>query len=263
MALAAMVPGAAPNAAAADGPPQPLQVLDLAPDLDVPAARFTNWMRARGWKTVLGSAEHFFVRDGRLHLVSRPGPVHRDRFRLAIFDRERLLEGLETKVLLQLTGEDFRADPARHPVIAFAMQPLELPDESADLRDSSRNDAAFYLLVSFDTERRDYHGYDLPLTVAYVWANRPWDQPVGRDPDYQAFLRYIPVGAGRPPPAAPVTVRRHLAADFRAAYPEEGAAPDIIRIALMIDSNTLGGEAETAVSRIRLAPAGQGSKAQN
>ncbi len=37
-----------------------------------------------------------------------------------------------------------------------------------ELRDSAKNDSAFCLLVSFDTERHDYEGMKLPETVAYV-----------------------------------------------------------------------------------------------
>lgn len=108
--------------------------------------------------------------------------------------------------------------------------------------------------MSFDTERRELHGRELPLSIAYVWANRPWEEPVGRDPDYAAFLRYLPIGQGRKGLGERLEVRRDLRRDFRAAYPKRTEVPDVIQIALKVDSNTLGGEAASRVSRIWLAP---------
>jgi hypothetical protein len=255
-AAAATALMAALTAAAAGEPAEGRRaVLSLPESLQVPAERFRDWMREQGWRALLGSPQHFHVQDGALHLVSRPGPVHRDRFQLAIFDRERLLSGLETKVAVAVTPEGFRADPARRPVLGFTMTPLALPHPDADLRDSASNDAAFYLVVSFDTERREFHGRELPLSIAYVWANRPWQEPVGRDPDYADFLRYLPIGQGHQGLGERRAVRRDLRRDFRAAYPEHTKVPDVIQIALKVDSNTLGGKAASRVSRIWLAPA--------
>lgn len=80
------------------------------------------------------------------------------------------------------------------------------------------------------------------------------------DPDYADFMRYIAVGFGKAGLGEPQTCSRRIAGDYRLAFPAHGSVPDITGIGLMIDSNTLGGTAESALSRIHIlmppAPAG-------
>jgi len=130
---------------------------------------------------------------------------------------------------------------------------VTLPGKGADLRDSSRNDAAFYLLVSFDTARHDYEGLEIPLTVAYVWANRPWKEPVGKDSDYADFLRYIPIGHGEERLGTAREIRRDVKTDFRLAFPEHKGArvPDVVQIGLLIDSNTVNSVAASQLHWVR------------
>jgi len=227
-------------------------VVDFTNEADVETGDvFQEWMEKQGWSNPLGGPKYFFVRNGRLHLVSKPGPVFEDRYVMAVFNRDKLINQIENKVLIGVTPPDFRVDPDNWPLLNFVMTPIQLPPKEADLRDSDKNDSAFYLLVSFDTEKHDYRGYEMPRSISYVWANQKWPEPVASDPDYEDFMRYIPIGYGDQALGAPQTITRQVSADYRAAYPEAETVPDIIEIGLMIDSNTVGGTAESALSRIR------------
>ncbi len=138
------------------------------------------------------------------------------------------------------------------------MAPVRLPGKGADVTDSEQNDACFYLLVGFDGPVHRYAGTDgLPDTVGYVWTDAPLAAPVGRDPDYDEFLRYISIGSGAERPGEARTIVRDLAADFRAAFPERAGkpVPDVVRVGLMIDANTVESEAESALWSVRLLPA--------
>ncbi len=232
-----------------------VEVVHIADEESVTTGEpFKRWMRKRGWRAEFGSPEYFYVRDGALHLVSKPGPVYKDRYSLAIFNRQKLINGMENKVLLRVAGgPEFRLNPRERPFVHFCMKPVSLPAEGADLRNPSKNDSAFYLLVGFDTERHEFEGRKMPETVAYVWANREWDAPVGRDPDYSAFLRYIPVGKGGESLGESREVVRNVRKDYRLAFPEKSGepVPDVIRVGLMIDSNTVGGTAESVLEWVR------------
>lgn len=235
----------------AEGEAAEVVIADFGDQADIPPGDpFLRWMAENGWRRGIGSPRYFFIRDGALHLVSKPGPVYDARVRLAIFDREKLLKGIENKVLVRVPPEGFRIEADTDPVLRFTVAPVTLPAEGADLRDSGKNDAAFYLLVFFDGQVREFEGYGIPRSIAYVWANRPWPEPVASDPDYADFMRYIAVGYGREDLGRPRNVTRRIIQDFRLAYPEQRRVPDIAGIGLMIDSNTLGGTAESAVSRI-------------
>ena len=233
-----------------------IDVVSFPDDLDVRNGEpFKEWMKKHAWTSKFGSPEFFFIRDGALHLVSKPGPVFENRYSLALTDRDKLIEGMENKVLLQVAGgPDFRVPPDEFPSLHFKMTPVELPGSEADLRDPDRNDSAFYLLVGFDTERHRFEGRQMPETIAYVWANGKWDKPVGRDPDYSAFLRYIPIGYGRNGLGEAHEIRRNLRRDYRTAFSVKKGepVPEVISIGIMIDSNTVKGTAESVLHWIRL-----------
>ena len=232
-----------------------IDVMSFPEDLTVEKGEsFKEWMKKQAWESEFGSPEFFFVRDGVLHLVSKPGPVYRDRYSLAIFNRQKLIQGMENKVLIRVAGgPDFRIDTSKFPFIKFKMTPTKLPGKDADLRDPDSNDCAFYLMVGFDTERHDFEGREMPETVAYVWANRKWEERVGKDSDYAEFLRYIPIGHGSDGLGKPREATRNLREDYRMAYPEqkEKPVPDVIRVGIMIDSNTVDSTAESALHWIR------------
>ena len=236
----------------------PIVIVDFSKEADVSeGAEFKDWMQKKGWLSEFGSPEYFFIKGGALNMVSKAGPVFNSRLILALTDRQRLMKGMENKVILQIAGgADFRIRTDELPKLHFKMSPVELPGSGADLRDSSRNDCAFYLLVGFDTELHDYEGVKLPETVAYVWADQAWEAPVGRDPDYEDFFRYIPIGCGEEALGKPQEITRDIASDFLLAYPEEKGktVPDVIKIGLMIDSNTVDSTAKSQVFWIRLEP---------
>ncbi len=259
--VAVMIIGVGGSAMAEAGEAEPIVIADFTCQPDVASFEgFYAWMAENGWRRGIGDPRYFFIRDGRLHLVSKSGPVYDARYRLVLFDREKLLRGLENKVLMRITPEGFRIDAAADPALRFVFTPLTLPSPEADLRDSGKNDAAFYLLVFFDSTAREFEGYEIPRTVAYVWANRPWPAPTASDPDYADFMRYIAVGFGKAGLGERQTVSRRIVADYRLAFPEHRTVPDITGVGLMIDSNTLGGTAESALGRIYIlmppAPAG-------
>lgn|GEM_PF-5524777 len=238
-------------AAVATAAPEELVLFDLSDQEEVPAGEpFSRWFRNQGWRNPMGDPLYFFIRDGALHMVSKPGPVYKNRYWLALYDREKLKNRIENKVLIGITSENFRIDPEQHPVLGFIMTPVALPPGDADLRDSAKNDAAFYLIVSFDTPRHDYMGLKMPESIGYVWTNQEWDEPVAGDPDYDAFLRYIPIGSGTEKLGRMQTTTRRIRDDFRTAYPERRDLPDIIDLGVMIDTNTLGGTAESVLHRI-------------
>jgi hypothetical protein len=228
-----------------------LTIVNLSDQADIiDGDAFKEWMEMKGWSNPLGGPEYFYIRNGRLHLISKPGPVYDDRYLLAIFNRDKLINQIENKVILRVTSESFRIDPENWPLLNFTMTPIELPSEEADLRASGKNDSAFYLIVSFNTQRHDFRGYKMPQSIAYVWANRQWSEPVAADPDYDEFFRYIPIGYGDAELGKQQTISRNIMEDYLTAYPEAKTVPDIIEVGLMIDSNTLGGKAESSLSRI-------------
>src|SRR5262249_44709209 len=97
---------------------------------------------------------------------------------------------------------------------------------------------------------------DLPDTVAYVWNDVPFAGPVGREPKYEEFMRYILLGSGPDRLGEERTLVRDIAQDFRLAYPERAAkpVPDVVRIGLMIDANTVASEAEPGLRSARPLP---------
>lgn len=251
--VAVMIIGVGGPAMAEAAAAEPIVIADFSRQPDVaPFEGFYAWMAENGWRRGIGDPRYFFIRDGRLHLVGKPGPIYDARYRMALFDREKLLRGLENKVLLRITPEKFRIGAETDPLIQFVFTPLTLPSAEADLRDSGKNDAAFYLLVFFDGTAREFEGYEIPRTVAYVWANRPWSAPVASDPDYADFMRYIAVGFGKAGLGESQTISRKIVEDYRLAFPEHEDIPDITGVGLMIDSNTLGGTAESALTRIQI-----------
>jgi len=212
-----------------------------------------SWMDRNGWKALMGAPRFFFIEGGALHLVSRPGPIYRKRVWLAVFNRDRLRHGIENQVVLRITPQEFRISPEQYPTISFKMAPEKLPASGADMLDPDKNDTAFCLMVGFDHEWHEFKGIRFPDTVAYVWANRKWDELVGSDPDYREFMRYIPIGYGGKGLGKPREFRRNLLDDFRLAFPERDTArtPDVVQVGLMIDSNTLGGESRSSLYWIR------------
>jgi len=232
----------------------PLVVLDLSSEPDVPAgAAMKTWLQRRPhpWEVKFGAPEYFYIQGGSLHLVARPGPAASS---LLIW---RLLKR-EDKVLLRVTPNGFRVKPAELRHVEVTMAPLRLPGKGADVTDSDRNDACFYLLLAFDGPRHYYEGQRVADTVAYVWADGAWKAggPVGRERKYGTFMRYIALGRGADRPGELRTVVRDFESDFRLAYPERAAAgvPDVVEVGLMVDSNTVKSEAESLLRAVRFSP---------
>ena len=244
---------------------RPVEVADLSQEEDVSAGKdFREWLSNRGWKAAFGAPEFFFIRQGALHLVSKPGPIWRKRAYLWLTNRKKVRSGVENAVMLQLAGgEDFRVDVETLATLRFRMTPIVLPGKGADLRHPSKGDCAFYLLVGFDTERYDCDGIEMPKTVGYVWANHPWEEPVGMSTRFPKSIRYIPIGWGEEELGKPQETVRNVKEDFRLAFPEdEGkAVPDVIEVSLMIDSNSVDSEAESALDFVRFES--QGLQRQN
>lgn len=230
-------------AAASPSAERALVVADFEREPDLgPGAPLRAWMEQHGWRAEFGTPLFFFLHKGALHLVARRGP--------ALLPWKR-----EDKVILRITGDDFRVPAGRR--LEVAMAPLRLPGKGADLSDSDKNDACFYLLVGFDGPLHRYQGTPVPDTVGYVWADGPWKSAgeVGRDPDYDRFLRYLALGRGEDRLGQLRTFVRDPQADYRLAFPERsGAVPDVVRVGLMIDANTVKSEAESMVRSIRFLP---------
>lgn len=233
--------------------------LDFADAEDVAEGDVPAWGDKRGYDRILGNPIYFFLKDGGLHLVAKPGPIHEKRILLAITDREKLKKGLESKVVLRLTPPDFGLDATEHPRIRIRMAPVTLPGKGADLRDSDKNDACFYLMLGFGEPRHDFSGIEFPNTLAYVWANRKWDDPFASDPEYREFLRYVAIGHGDADPGKIREITRDAAADYRKSYGvgEDESIPLIRSIALMVDANTVGTKSESVLESIRFLPPGE------
>lgn len=234
------------------GAAEPLTILDLAREPDTAAGEpLFAWMKRSRWEVKFGTPEYFSLRDGSLSLVARPGPKADSVLIWKLLKRE-------DKVLLRVTPEGFRIRPSDLHRIEVTMAPVRLPGKGADVTDPDRNDACFYLMVSFDGPRHSYQGQKVPDTVAYVWADGAWKAggEVGRERKYGEFMRYIALGRGADRPGQLRTLVRDVAADFRLAYPERAAAgvPDIVEIGLMIDSNTVKSEAESRLRSVRFLP---------
>ena len=249
LALAALAPAQERPAAG------PVVVCDFGPEPDVAAGEpMRRWLAAQAprWQADFGTPAFFSIRGGALRLRAEKGPLARSWNPANLTRRE-------DKVIVRVTQEGFRVRLADHPRLELTMAPVQLPGKGADLTDSDRNDACFYLLVGYDGPLHSFDGTKLPDTVAYVWADGPWSRPgeVGRDPDYDAFLRYIALGRGPDRLGEMRTFTRDLGADFRLAFPERAGAaapPDIVRVGVMVDSNTVGGEAESALRSARFLP---------
>ncbi len=170
-------------------PAEPFIIADFSGEKNIGAGEhMREWFRNSGWESPLGDPHYFFIADGRLHLVSKPGPVYENRHYMMLFQQDELIDSIENKVLLRVTN-DKKIIPDRYSEICFTVAPVTLPAKGADLRDSDKNDSAFYLIAAFDTEGFDIGGYTLPRSIGYVWANQRWDQPIGKDPDYDDFIQ--------------------------------------------------------------------------
>jgi hypothetical protein len=248
LALLLLLLGTARPLAAAE----PVTVFDLSQEPNTPAGDpLQAWMKARRWEVKFGTPAYFFLQDGSLHLVAKPGPMAGSVLFWRLLKRE-------DKVLLRVTSGGFRVRPQELRHLEVTMAPVRLVGKGADVTDPDRNDACFYLLVSFDGPRHSYQGQKIPDTVAYVWADGAWKVAgeVGKERKYGEFMRYIPLGRGADRPGELRTLVRDVGADFKLAYPERGAAavPDVIEVGLMIDSNTVKGEAESRVRSVRFLP---------
>lgn len=238
LALAALVGGAAP----------PGVLVDFSEVPPVAAgAPFLRFAAARGYVAEIGTPEFFSVANGTLRLVAAPGERSRSWNPMTLRKRE-------DKVLLRLTPEGFRA--SSRGTLEIEMAPVLLPGKGADVTDSAKNDACFYLLLGFDGPRHRFAGSSMPDTLGYVWADAAWKSGlVGHDPEYAGFLRYVALGTGAERAGALRILRRDLAADFRKAFPDRaGDVPDIVSVAVMVDANTVGTRAESALRRVRTVP---------
>jgi|JI9StandDraft_2_1071091.scaffolds.fasta_scaffold16404_4 hypothetical protein len=247
--LLALLGAAAPVAAV-----EPLTVVDLSAEADTPAgAPMAAWLKRQAgrWEVKFGAPEYFLIQGGSLHLVARPGPASSSILLWKLLKRE-------DKVILRITPSGFRVHPAEHRHLEVTMAPLRLPGKGADVTDSDRNDACFYLLVAFDGPRHFYQGQRIADTVAYVWADGAWKtgEEVGRERKYGAFMRYLALGRGAERQGQLRTLVRDVQADFRLAYPERaaGGVPDVVELGLMVDSNTVKSEAESLLRSVRFLP---------
>lgn len=227
--------------------------VEFSAEGDVAAGDVPAWAAAKGFSRVLGNPVWFFLEEGRLHLVAKPGPVHQRRYRLALTDRDALRAGLESKVILRLTPDDFALDVASFPRVRIRMAPVVLPGKGADLRDSSKNDACFYLLLGFGEPRHDFSGVWLPDTVAYVWTDGEWDEEVASDPEYEALMRYVPIGHGAESPGIIREITRDVVTDFRRAFPDLPMRR-LRSVSIMVDSNTVETTAASVLESIRFLP---------
>lgn len=233
---------------------EPLTVVDLSKEADTPAgAAMSNWLTHKSgrWEVKFGDPAYFLIQGGALHLVARPGPAASSVLLWKLLKRE-------DKVILRVTPADFRVHPAERRHLEVTMAPLRLPGKGADVTDSDRNDACFYLLVAFDGPRHFYQGQRIADTLAYVWADGAWKSggEVGRERKYGTFMRYIALGRGNDRPGQLRTLVRDVEADFRLAYPERAVngVPDVVELGLMVDSNTVKSEAESLLRSIRFLP---------
>jgi hypothetical protein len=245
--------------APAPGPERAGWSIDFTGEGDVPAGEVPAWADGQGFTRILGNPVYFFLEGGGLHLVAKPGPIHRKRVLLAITNRDKLKSGLESKVLLRLTPGDFALDPAEYPRLRVRMAPVTLPGKGADLRDPDLNDACLYLLLGFGEPIHEFSGIPLPDTVAYVWANREWESETASDPDYREFLRYVAIGHGDADPGRIREITRNVVADYHASFGRKptAAVPRIRSVSLMVDGNTLDTKAESVLESIRFLPPGE------
>lgn len=233
---------------------EPLTIVDFSrePDTAVGEAMGAWLKKQKGrWDVKLGAPDYFFIQGGSLHLVARPGPSSSSILLWKLLKRE-------DKVIVRLTPGGTRIRPAELRHVEVTMAPLRLPGKGADVTDSARNDACFYLLLGFDGPKHFFEGQRVPDTVAYVWADGAWkvSGEVGRERKYGSFMRYIALGRGADRPGELRTLSRDVEADFRLAFPERAAegVPDVVEVGMMIDSNTVKSEAESLLRSIRFRP---------
>jgi hypothetical protein len=232
---------------------EPVTILDMAGEPDTPVGDpMAAWMSRRGgrWQVKVGGPRYFFIQGGSLHLVAKQGNNSQSILIWRLLKRE-------DKVIVQLTPSGFRhhLDPARR--IEVTMAPVTLPGGGSDVTDPDRNDACFYLLLSFDGPRHWFEGQRISDTLAYVWADGAWKVAgeVGRERKYGSFMRYIALGRGPDKLGQLRTLTRDVEADFRLAFPDRsGPVPDVTEVGLMIDSNTVRTESESIVRSIRFLP---------
>jgi hypothetical protein len=233
---------------------EPLTILDMSGEPDTAVGDpMAAWMRRRGgrWQVKFGGPSYFFIQGGNLHMVAKQGPMSTSILIWRLLKRE-------DKVIVQLTPSGFRhhLDPQRR--IEVNMAPLKLPGGGSDVTDPERNDACFYLLLSFDGPRHWFEGQRVSDTLAYVWADGAWKVggEVGRERKYGSFMRYIALGRGPDKLGQLRTLTRDVEADFRLAFPERASEPlpDVTEVGLMIDSNTVHTESESLLRSIRFLP---------
>jgi hypothetical protein len=232
----------------------PLTILDMAGEPDTAVGGpMAAWMRKRAdrWQVKFGAPAYFFIQGGSLHLVAKQGPMSSSILIWRLLKRE-------DKVIVQLTPPGFRHHLQPQRRIEVTMAPLKLPGSGSDVTDPDRNDACFYLLLSFDGPRHWFEGQRISDTIAYVWADGAWKVAgeVGRERKYGSFMRYIALGRGADKLGELRTLTRDVEADFRLAFPERAGAPvpDVTEVGLMIDSNTVRTESESLLRSIRFLP---------
>jgi hypothetical protein len=152
-------------------------------------------------------------------------------------------------------ADGFALDLEAQPILRLRMAPIRLPGPGADLRDSRMNDCCFYLLLGLHGRTHSFQGLTMPDTLAYVWANRRWDDEVASDPDYEEFLRYVAVGHGAERSGEEREISRDVPADVRRAFPDlPGVKPILRSVSVMVDANTVGTEAASSLRRLRFEP---------
>jgi hypothetical protein len=233
----------------------PVTVCDFRTEKPVAAGEpFLAFARERNLHAEFGTPWFFSIHDGLLHLASRRGP------RAASWNPANLTKG-ENKVILALRGgpgdEAFRVPLDATPRLEVRMAPVRLPGKGADLTDPKKNDACFYLLVSLDGPRHRYRGEDLADTIGYVWADGAWRSgaEVGRDGKYDEFMRYLALGRGPDRLGELRTFTRDVRADAAKTFPERAAAATaVVKVGIMVDSNTVDSEAESLLESVRFLP---------
>jgi len=190
-----------------------------------------------------------------------PRVERQNRFDLVEDDGRTVLR-VRSDAAASTLAQPLDVDPAETPVLKWRWK-VSRPVAGSDFSHKGGDDYAgrVYVLFDYPVERlsladrarialgRALYGAELPAAaIAYVWGTAQPPGAIGPNP-YTDRVRMVVVDSGAAHAGQWVSVRRNVAADFRAAFGE--AAPRIVGIAVSADTDNTGERVTTLFGDLR------------
>ncbi len=139
---------------------------------------------------------------------------------------------------------------AEKPILKLKFRIDKLP-RGADLSKKKKEDSAFRFFLLFD--KKD--GWAVPNTIGYAWGTSHAEGSfIRNDRSMLKNVWYVVVGQGASRVGEWIEIERDVEADYRKAFKISGRVPNIVAVALKVDTNNVGGEAGSAIAEATLNP---------